>query len=79
MIWLSRGLYHLCLLHALHPTLFIQDGDCLLMCSPKDMPPHACYADDGQPLTDCFDEEHRSQLCDAYWVEITPEDYEVTP
>ena len=78
MIWLSQELYFLCILHTAHPTLFIENGECVLMCGANDMPPHPCYDADGHSLTDCFDENHQSQLCDAFWTEITADDYEVT-
>ena len=46
------------------------------MCDARTDQPHACYQD-GHSLTDCFTDDGKSQLCDAYVHMITPDDYEV--
>ena len=80
MVWLSQELYFLCVLNVLHPTIFLngETGECVAMCDANSDRPHACFDANGQSLTDCFDANHNPQLCDAYFIEVTDEDYEVT-
>lgn len=83
MIWLAEELLFLCSLNVLYPTIFVStDGDCVAMCenglaSGEDL--HACFDSLGKPLTACFDERHRQQLCDAYIVEVNDDQWEMLP
>lgn len=78
MIRLAVDFFILCSINALHPTIFVESGACIAMCDAHSDQPHECFDESGQSLTDCFDDQGRSQLCDAYIYEITTDDYEIT-
>lgn len=77
MIRIAAEYFFLCALSNLHPTIFVdQEGACVAVCD-KTCEPHGCYDADGQPLTECFDSNGKSQLCDAYVYALTPDDYDI--
>ena len=50
----------------------------MAICDAGKFNPHECFDDEGKPLSGCIDDDGHSMLCDAIWVEIAPDDYEVT-
>jgi hypothetical protein len=78
MIYLANSVYVLCSILAIHPTVFVSDGECIAVCDAHSDSPHECYID-GKSTTDCFSDNGESQLCDAYIHMITTDDYEVIP
>jgi hypothetical protein len=77
MIYLAAEYFFLCAVNSAHPTIFVDDGKCVAMCDASSDYPHGCYDSYGHSLTDCFDDNRNSGLCDAYIYAVTPDDYEV--
>lgn len=73
IVYLAAEYFFLCALNTNHPTIFIDEDtrECIAICD-KDSYPVACYKD-GKSITDCFDDNGNSMLCDAYIYEISKE------
>lgn len=74
MIRLSAEFLFMCAVGT-RPTVFVDNGECIAICTNKTAP-EPCYNETGESITDCFDNDGRSQLCDAYFIQITDDQYE---